>query len=180
VKGPVTVAVWTILASLLWLWAVRVPGGTSVPQLLSGVLFLCAIATMVTQLVRHDRTIVKWGGSSLIIMSGFAVTFIIDSYDIPKTIAFTMSRGHLEKSARNICQSSGKSSLEGRWIGLYNIDEIRSEDDCVWFRFRDAGVFFRHGIAYCPEGPPPPRNLGPMRYYSICSPPWFYWKTNVD
>lgn len=146
-----------LIASLLFMWATRVPGIEEGPSLLLAIILsLFAIAKWLFDLFQKNgcgrlHKTLKISAPVLLI-----ITFIMVWYGLPEKLAFSASKSELATAAEQaIRSSSAQTGSIHRWIGVYCITEIeRIESGAILHLDGASSISFRFSLGYFPNKSP--------------------------
>jgi hypothetical protein len=178
-----------VIASLLLLWAARVPGleeslGLAIAVGLWALLLLRWASHVVANLwlsARVDENAMpasgKWPVSTVVIPCMLIFVTLLCWTGLPETVAFRASERQLEALAQQAMQApAGNIGQVDRWVGVFYLTDSERIDDGVCFRIYGSGsVFFRYGFAYFPKDPPA-STIGAWNEYSSYQGKWYIRK----
>jgi NADH:ubiquinone oxidoreductase subunit 6 (subunit J) len=170
--------VMLLIASLLLLWATRVPGIEEGPVLLIAIiLLLFAIACWLYDFFQtsergrlHKALQILW--PVLLIF-----TFIFAWYGLPEKLAFSASKSELATAAEQaIRSSSAQTGSTQRWIGVYYITKTeRIESGAILHLNGASSMSFRFSLGYFPDKSPKDIR-GDWLEYEHYAGPWYVMK----
>jgi len=97
----------------------------------------------------------------------------IVSSGVAFTARFDLSRGAMDRFAKEVVAAPRGTTFSNRWVGLYHASSIQSfPGGGMRFLAGSDGFLDDEGFAYSPRGEPP--MLGEYSYTHL-SGPWYYW-----
>ena len=147
----------SVTASLLFLWATRVPGIEECPALLLSIILWMIVLpgwsyAIMTRHLYAGRNLCYKSLVPFILVASLALGWV----GLPKHIAFKASRNSLVVLAEQLLQEPAtRTRTINRWVGAYYITEYEHVDEAIIFHIKGASTFsFKLSLGYFTDTSP--------------------------